>query len=331
MLQKNLILDVGITNATKEEVLEYIIKGLGKNAKKYFIVTPNPEILVFANKAKEYKNILNNAEIALPDGVGVITAGMILGIRFKERITGVELLESLCKEVAKKPITVGFLGGGEGIAERTAECLALKYLGLKVAFAGSEWPVARGPVAPSSHPMSSVASSLRALDGTPSSRATPRFSIVLDGAHNPTKMKAFLTTLKKLFPKQNKIFIVGFKFDKDIQRMLMQITKVADKIIITEFERVTDMNINASAEALNIKNQISSVRQGFGRQAKIKYDGEVVVEKDSKKALDKALAIEQFNHVKRGWGNSTIIVVTGSLYLVGEIRGYITKKLVIRN
>ncbi|MEK7517410.1 MAG: 5'-3' exonuclease H3TH domain-containing protein [Patescibacteria group bacterium] len=34
--------------------------------------------------------------------------------------------------------------------------------------------VARGPVSPSSHPMSSVASSLRALDGTPSSRATPR-------------------------------------------------------------------------------------------------------------------------------------------------------------
>jgi len=34
--------------------------------------------------------------------------------------------------------------------------------------------VARDSVAPSSHPMSSVASSLRALDGTPSSRTTPR-------------------------------------------------------------------------------------------------------------------------------------------------------------
>ncbi|MBI2033285.1 MAG: leucine--tRNA ligase [Candidatus Levybacteria bacterium] len=34
--------------------------------------------------------------------------------------------------------------------------------------------IARGPVAPSSRPTSSVASSLRSLDGTPSSRATPR-------------------------------------------------------------------------------------------------------------------------------------------------------------
>ena len=37
--------------------------------------------------------------------------------------------------------------------------------------------LARGPVAPSSHLMSSVARSLRALDGTPSSRATPRNNI----------------------------------------------------------------------------------------------------------------------------------------------------------
>ncbi len=36
---------------------------------------------------------------------------------------------------------------------------------------------ARGPAAPSPHPMSSVASSLRALDGTPSSRATPNASL----------------------------------------------------------------------------------------------------------------------------------------------------------
>ena len=130
-----------------------------------------------------------------------------------------------------------------------------------------------------------------------------KFQIVLDGAHNPTKMKAFIKTLKKLFPKQKKIFIVAFKKDKNVKGILRQILPVADYIVITEFRVKTDMAKNASAEAFNIKNQI----------LKIKYDGEVVVEKDSKKALDKALAIEQFS-------NSTIIVVTGSLYLVGEVR-----------
>jgi len=139
MLEKKFVLDVGITNSTKQEVLEYIIKGLEKNGKKYFIVTPNPEILVLANKAKEYKKILNKAGVAIPDGIGIVISGKILGITFKERITGVELLESLCLAVAKKPITVGFLGGGEGIAEKTAECLVEKYPGLKVAFAHPDY------------------------------------------------------------------------------------------------------------------------------------------------------------------------------------------------
>ncbi|OGH19229.1 MAG: hypothetical protein A3D74_05005 [Candidatus Levybacteria bacterium RIFCSPHIGHO2_02_FULL_37_13] len=138
-------------------------------------------------------------------------------------------------------------------------------------------------------------------------------TVILDGAHNPTKMKAFLATFKKLYPKHKKIFIVGFKFDKDIPKMLQQITKVADKIIVTEFNRATDMAVSSSADALKIKNQI----------LKIKYDAKVIVEKDSRKALGKALNIlisppsgeaGQYPNIP------AIIVVTGSLYLVGEVR-----------
>ena len=35
---------------------------------------------------------------------------------------------------------MGFLGGKDGVAEKTAECLQKKYPGLRVNFAGSEWP-----------------------------------------------------------------------------------------------------------------------------------------------------------------------------------------------
>ena len=177
---------------------------------------------------------------------------------------------------------------------------------LKTAFFPGRFEIVRGPVTPSSHPTSSVASSLRALDGTPSSRATPRLSIVLDGAHNPTKMKAFLKSLKKLFPTQKKIFIIGFKFDKDMPKMLKEIVKVADKIIVTEFNRATDMNLHASADALNLKSQISNLKSGI----------KVTIEKDSGKAMDKAINIL----ITQYPNNPSVIVVTGSLYLVGEIR-----------
>jgi len=140
MLEKKFILGVGITSATMGEVLEYIIKGLEKNKKKYFIVTPNPEILTLANNDFSYRNILNRAKIALSDGVGVIMAGKILGRSFKARVTGVDLLEKLCQRAAEKPITVGFLGAKDKIAEKAAECLQKKYPGLKSVFAGERWP-----------------------------------------------------------------------------------------------------------------------------------------------------------------------------------------------
>ncbi len=131
-----------------------------------------------------------------------------------------------------------------------------------------------------------------------------KLKIILDGAHNPIKMKEFLKTLKKIFPTQKKTFIIGFKFDKDIPKMLKQIVKVADEIIVTEFNRATDMNMNASARALMIKDKL----------LRMKYREKIIVKKDSKKALKMGIkTIQQFN-------DSAILVVTGSLYLVGEIR-----------
>lgn len=132
---KRKLLGVDFSIASKKEVLEYIVKNLDQ---KYYVVTPNPELVIIANAIPAYKKVLNDAKIALPDGVGIMWAGKMLGVSLGEKITGVDLLESLCKEVAKRPITVGFLGGGSKIAEKTAECLKKRHFGLKISFFGSE-------------------------------------------------------------------------------------------------------------------------------------------------------------------------------------------------
>ena len=138
-MDKNFLFKIRITNARSKEILEYILKGLKKGGEKYYVVTPNPEILVYATKHPDFKDILNNARLALCDGVGMIWAGKLLGKNFKEKTTGVDLMENLCREISKQPITVGFLGGRSKIAEKVAECLCEKYPGLKVVFAAPEW------------------------------------------------------------------------------------------------------------------------------------------------------------------------------------------------
>src|ERR1700690_4506107 len=94
--EKIFLLGVGFTNAKKHEVLEFIITGLENQADKYYIVTPNPELLVIANDNPKYRDILNKAKLALVDGIGIVWAGHFLGYAIKNRIHGVDLLESLC-------------------------------------------------------------------------------------------------------------------------------------------------------------------------------------------------------------------------------------------
>lgn len=139
MLKKTSLLGVGITNETVENVSEYMRGLLHKTGKKFFIVTPNPEMLVHAYKHPKFKEILNKAEIALPDGVGVFIASGLLGHRLHERIPGVDYLEELCLQSRINPMSMGFVGGGQGVAKRTVECLIQKYPWIKVRWVGEEW------------------------------------------------------------------------------------------------------------------------------------------------------------------------------------------------
>lgn len=134
ILEKINILGIWFSNAYLSEVLEYTVNKLINGTKNYYFVTPNPELLVLSSKVKRYKNVLNSADLALADGVGIMWASKILGKSIKGRITGVDLVEKLCKYIANRPITVGFLGGGPRVAEDVSECLVKKYPGLKVAF-----------------------------------------------------------------------------------------------------------------------------------------------------------------------------------------------------
>lgn len=138
MLNKIEILGVGITVDEEKKVLEEVVKAI-KTGKKFTIVTPNPEIMVYAKKHKLYQTILNSAWIALPDGVGLVWAAKLLRKPLKTRITGVDFIEKLCQVVKEKPVSMGFLGGEPGIAERAVECLREKCPWIKVSFVGQEW------------------------------------------------------------------------------------------------------------------------------------------------------------------------------------------------
>ncbi len=67
------ILGIKVVSNSKEGVLREIQSRL-KGNKKFYIVTPNPEQILIACEDKQYKEILNSADISIPDGIGLVAA-----------------------------------------------------------------------------------------------------------------------------------------------------------------------------------------------------------------------------------------------------------------
>ncbi|HBQ50591.1 hypothetical protein A3B42_05165 [Candidatus Daviesbacteria bacterium RIFCSPLOWO2_01_FULL_38_10] len=129
---KKYILGVKIDDVNMEEALETVHHWLQKSTKKY-IVTPNPEFIMTAQKDPEFKKILNDADLSIPDGEGLKLSGKI-----KNTVTGVDLMEKLVEKSVDWGFAVGLLGGMDGVAEKAVECLQKKYPKIKISFAISD-------------------------------------------------------------------------------------------------------------------------------------------------------------------------------------------------
>ncbi|MBN1494222.1 WecB/TagA/CpsF family glycosyltransferase [Candidatus Peregrinibacteria bacterium] len=161
MQNKINVMNIMFDNVTQIEALNLIFKYLNKDNKGY-ICTPNPEMLLEAQKNSPFLNVINNSLLNIADGIGILWAAYnmekhnsklkaILNLPLialypkkfktvlKERVTGTDLIQKICERSAGTPYKVFLLGAVPGIAEITKEKLQQKSPALKIVgtFAGS--------------------------------------------------------------------------------------------------------------------------------------------------------------------------------------------------
>jgi len=161
-----------------DDVLIYIENVLLKKEGTHYICTTNPEFIMEAQKDEEFKRIINQSDLSVPDGIGVVYAkdylekiksfkrnvffplkaffaGLCIGVKegqSKERITGVDLTHQLCNLASRKKYNVFFLGGraknalgkhviqnDKDMATEVSHILSSKYPGLNVIGATSKF------------------------------------------------------------------------------------------------------------------------------------------------------------------------------------------------
>ena len=94
------ILGINISNFNKKQILKKIEYFLADND-QHQIVTPNPEFLLQAGKDEEFFYILNKADLAVPDGIGLKFAAWAMNKNIY-RYTGVDLVKDILRELRIK-------------------------------------------------------------------------------------------------------------------------------------------------------------------------------------------------------------------------------------
>ncbi|HSR12628.1 MAG TPA: cyanophycin synthetase, partial [Thermodesulfobacteriota bacterium] len=123
--------------------------------------------------------------------------------------------------------------------------------------------------------------------------------VILDGAHNAGAAAVLKSALRSDFPRRRLILVLGIMADKDIAGMMARLVPMADLVILTRprMARAAEISVLRAHAA------------PFGRR--------VVEIQDVPAAVDAAL--------DEG-GTEDLVVVTGSLFTVGEARGHLVEK-----
>ncbi len=117
---------VMMDNVTMDEALEYVIGRLDRTGTAK-IYTPNSEIMMQAQRDPGLKDILNQADLLIADGAGVVLASRILKRPLKEKVSGVDLVKRILENTNKRPASFFIFGARPGVAEKAAENIMSQY------------------------------------------------------------------------------------------------------------------------------------------------------------------------------------------------------------
>lgn len=159
------VLGIKIDALTMSQALKQV-EELAQDKRGHYIVTPNPEFVMQSLKDGKFREIVNKADLAFADGVGILWAAKYLSmplikikplIKFQawgqlffsgisivlfpknltsvipERITGVDMIWEISKLSSRKGLSVFLLGAAPGVAYETSRKLQLLYPGLQIA------------------------------------------------------------------------------------------------------------------------------------------------------------------------------------------------------
>lgn len=129
--KKVTVLNVPFDNLAKKEILVQLNQRI-KMQQKTFVVTANPEIVMYANQHSSYMDIIKKADYITPDGIGIVKAARMLKTPIIERVAGYDLMLELLKNANKLNQSIYLLGAKEEVILKTVKKIKVEFPNIKL-------------------------------------------------------------------------------------------------------------------------------------------------------------------------------------------------------
>ena len=132
MNKKARVLNCPVDIIDSENALN-IVKDAIKENKNFQIITLNPEMIMNAQKNKDFFEIINNSDLNIIDGIGVKIALNLKGIHCTN-IRGVDFSRKLIELANNDNLPIGFLGAKEEVINATCDNFKKQYPSLNIVY-----------------------------------------------------------------------------------------------------------------------------------------------------------------------------------------------------
>lgn len=125
------ILGVNVNSLTMAQAVEVVQQFIAEK-KVALVATANAEMLMRSTQDEELKDILNQADLVVPDGAGTVWAAGHLGEPMPERVAGFDLAQELMREAPARGDRIYFFGSAPGVADKAKAKAEELYPGIQV-------------------------------------------------------------------------------------------------------------------------------------------------------------------------------------------------------
>lgn len=126
------ILGVAVDRINFSQAIDTILNFIESNS-AHQVITANSLMIDSSLNDEELQKVFHQADLVIPDSIGIVLASKILGENLPEQIPGIDLMLKLCQISAEKKYKIFLLGSKEEVVIKAAKNLKNRYPGLTVA------------------------------------------------------------------------------------------------------------------------------------------------------------------------------------------------------